>query len=106
MTDELPMTGGIGVTSSIDVRVSRSLAWAVAGFKDAADRFREAEAAGASDDAHHAAFEALSWLDSLASASKDLLGDATVRAMTFARARSHHHLASIIELAEGSPRWL
>ena len=39
------------------------------------------------------------------SAESSLLGDVTVKALTFARARSHHHLASIIELPEGSSSW-
>jgi hypothetical protein len=90
----------------IGITVSRSPVWAIAGFKSAVTRFRAAEAAGGVDDAHHAVFEALSWLDSLSSAKKSLVGDVTVKGLLFARARSHHHLASVIELSEGTDTWL
>jgi hypothetical protein len=106
MKKRFALDAAVTVTDSIDVTVSRAPVWAIAGFKAAVARFRAAEAAGASDEAHHAVFEALAWLDSLASANDHLIGDVTVKALTFARARSHHHLASVIELRDGSTAWL
>ena len=106
MDDSDSNSGSVGVTDSIGVSVSRSPVWAIGGFKAAVARFQAAEESGDVDAAHQAVFEALSWLDSLLSVNKTLLGDNTVRALTFARARSHHHLASVMELAEGSPAWV
>ena len=101
LTDE-----AMKITDSIDARVSRAPVGAIGGFKSAVARFRAAEVAGDSDEAHRAIFEALTWLDSLTSVKSELLGDVTVKALTFARARSHHHHASLIELPENSDVWL
>jgi hypothetical protein len=91
-----------------DVFVKKSVRWAIRGFEEAAERFGERERAGLGDPALALA-EAIMWLDVLAQEAPALLGSPIIKAMTFARCRNHHWLASLIEEfpeSEGDPfRW-
>ena len=49
-----PMDAAVNITASIDARVSRAPVAAIGGFKSAVARFRVAEAARATDEAHQA----------------------------------------------------
>jgi hypothetical protein len=78
--------------------------WAVSGFKRAAARYRSADTADA-DAVSHTLTEVVMWIDILVGQFPDIDGDPIIKAMGFARARSHHHLASLILLPEGATQW-
>lgn len=68
-------------------------------------RYHVAEEASDADAIAHALAEAIMWLDVLAEQRPELRGDAVVPAMQFARGRSHHHLASVIERPDPNEPW-
>jgi hypothetical protein len=91
-------------TVSAVVAVVKSPGWAVAGFRAALERCRAANTPEA--DISHPLFEVVTWLDSLVGQRPELNGNTSIRAAVFARARYHHHWASIVYFDEhGERRW-
>jgi hypothetical protein len=104
ITIGVPAARAHATAASVDIFVGKSVAWASEGFFQAVERFSDREAAGR--DPSHALAEAVMWLDVLAKEKPELLATPIVKAMTFARARNHHWLASLIETQDDSPwRW-
>ncbi len=83
------------LSDSVGVEVAKSIAVAKKGFVAAVARFDQAaKDETQQDEAYIALAEAVNWLDSLA-AGTDLVGNADIQGILFARHRVHHQWASI-----------
>jgi hypothetical protein len=84
------------------VSITMPVEWMLTGFHRALDRLRRAAgetSAETARDVSIALFEVSSWLDSLNDRFPQLKGSPHVRALLFARNRTHHQFAEPVEIA-------
>jgi hypothetical protein len=103
------IAAGVGVDASVGTAVSKHIRVAVKGYFASVDRLRQAVPHGSKqpDDVYIALTEAVSWLWIIANATGNLGENKDAVAVTFARNRSDHHLASMtyFDEDEGTQVW-
>jgi hypothetical protein len=102
----VPAAAGLATAGIAKVTITMPLAVMVRGFVKAVRSYEAAVAAEHAWDVHIAMFETFAWLDSLDKRC-GLAGTVEIRAMRFARQRTHHLYAAPIypDQAIGGWRW-